>query len=278
MEKNYVEENEKILDAWEQEYKNRGKDIYFSRDGIMFRGEFAKKNDGNWYRKKSGNENELWAKCPLRILYLTKDQNAGENHDQNWDCRVGSLHHPNSDIADYKLFKVSSGFNQNLANSLYGLATTTPEKFVEFEDLDEKEVVKVSDEYPFAHINCKKEAGGAKCSDAVLDAAMKEYSAFLKQQILNLDADIIVCSGGWRGNANEDVMVNFLNSIGYKFERDKDCGNYVFHYDETNNKVAISAYHLGYFVYGRKQMYDDIVKTYYLFLRKYPDFLKSQRK
>lgn len=43
MEKNYVEENEKILDAWEQEYKNRGKDIYFSRDGIMFRGEFAKK-------------------------------------------------------------------------------------------------------------------------------------------------------------------------------------------------------------------------------------------
>ncbi|MBR0497488.1 MAG: hypothetical protein IJJ78_00215 [Paludibacteraceae bacterium] len=275
MEKNYVEENEKILDAWEQEYKNRGKNICFSRDGIMFRGLFEN-IEGYWVRER-GNENELWSKSPVRILYLTKDQNAGEDHDDYWDCRASTFHRRFSKKEDDVLCDVTA-FNTNFSKSLYGLATTTPDKMVEYDDIDEKEVVKVCDEYPYAQINCKKEAGGAKCSDAVLDAAMKEYAPFLKQQILNLDADIIVCSGGWRGNANEDVMVNFLNSIGYNFERDKDCGNYVFHYDETHNKVAISAYHLGFFAYGRKQMYDDIVKTYYLFLQKYPDFIKSHRK
>ena len=275
MEKNYVEENEKILDAWKQEYKNRGKDICFSGDGIIFRGEFAKNDNGNWYRKESGRENELWAKCPLRILYLTKDQSAGENHDQNWDCRVGSLHHPNSDIADYKLFKVSSGFNQNLANSLYGLATTTLDKYVEFEDLDEKEVVKVSDEYPFAQINCKKEAGGSNCDMSVLKKAMEEFHSFLKQQILNLDADIFVCCGEQKG---ENPSLNFLNEIGYKFEFTNDKDSYDIYYDVEKNKIAIGSYHLGYYAKGRKEIYDDIVKTYYYFLQKHPDFIKSHRK
>lgn len=274
MEKNYVEENEKILEAWKQEYKNRGKDICFSPDGIMYRGEIVKSNDGkNWCREKSGKENELWAKCPLRILYLTKDQSAGENHDQSWDCRGGSLHHPKSKVEDYILNKATA-FNENLAKSLYGLATTTPEKFVEYEDLNEKDVVKLSDEYPFAQINCKKEAGGSTCDMSVLKKAMEEYHTFLKQQIQNLDADIFVCCGEQN---RENPSLNFLNEIGYKFEYTNDKDAYDIYYDIEKNKIAIGSYHIG-FVYDRSAMYDDIVKTYYYFLQKHPDFIKSHRK
>ncbi len=276
MEKDFVKENQKILEAWEQEYKNRGNDINFVPDGIMFRGDFAQCDNGIWYRKKSGKENQLWSECPLRILYMTKDQNAGEDHNDFWDCRGGSLHKPNTNIEDNVLFKVKSGFNQNIANSLYGLVTTTPQKMIEFEDVDEKDAVKICDEYPFAHINCKKEAGGPQCPNSVLDKAMDEYQSFLKGQIQNLDADIIVCSGGWRSNT--DVMVNFLNNAGYNFEQKTYEESYVSHYDAINNKLAISAYHLGYGRYSRKSMYNDIVKTYYLFLQEHPDFIKSHRK
>lgn len=269
--KDYVEENEKILAAWEQEYKNRG--INFVPDGIMFRGDFAQCDNGIWYRKKSGKENQLWSECPLRILYMTKDQNAGEDHNDFWDCRGGSLHKPNTNIEDNVLFKVKSGFNQNLANSLYGLVTTTPQKMIEFEDIDEKEVVKLSDEYPFAQINCKKEAGEGSCENAVLNRAIKEFQPFLKQQILNLDADIFVCCGEQNG---VNPSFNFLNEIGYNFEYTND-NSYAIHYDAQKNKIAICAYHLGH-RYSRQAMYEDIVKTYYVFLQEHPDFIKSHRK
>lgn len=271
MEKDFVKENQKILEAWEQEYEKRGKNICFSPDGIMYRGAFDNK-DGYWVRE-SGNENELWSKCAVRILYLTKDQNAGEDHDKNWDCRASTFHRRFSKKEDYALYDVTA-FNTNFSKSLYGLATTTPDKMVEFKDIDEKEVVKVCDEYPFAQINCKKEAGGAKCTDAVLSTAISEYSSFLKEQILNLDADVFVCCGGRRGS----IMVNFLKDIGYEFERYNDCGNYVLYYDNKNSKIAICAYHLGFFAYGRDAMYEDIVKAYYKFLQKHPDFIKKQRK
>ena len=272
MEKDFVKENQKILKAWEQEYIKRGKNICFVPDGIMFRGPIVKEN-GFWVRKESGKENELWANCPLRILYLTKDQNAGENHEDCWECRGGSLHRPNSNVEDYVLYNVTA-FNTNLAKSLYGLVTTTPDKFIDFEDLDEKEVVKVSDEYPFAQINCKKEAGGSSCPYPVLINAINEYGSFLKQQILNLDADIFVCCGEMNNGCNPSF--NFLNEIGYNFKYTND-GSYAIHYDAQKNKIAICAYHLGH-RYSRKAMYEDIVKTYYVFLQEHPDFLKSHRK
>ena len=184
--KDYVEENEKILADWKQEYKNRGKNINFVPDGIMFRGDFAQCDNGIWYRKKSGKENQLWSECRLRILYLTKDQNAGDGHDDYWDCRGGALHKPYSNKEDYILNR-KTAFNENLAKSLYGLVTTKPNKFVEFKNIEEKEVVKVCDEYPFAQINCKKEAGGARCPNSVLDKAMDEQ--FLKSCLL-LSPDI----------------------------------------------------------------------------------------
>ena len=273
MTKNYVEENEKILADWKQEYKNRGKNINFVPDGIMFRGDFAQCDNGIWYRKKSGKENQLWSECPLRILYLTKDQNAGDVHDDYWDCRGGSLHKPYSNKEDYILNR-KTAFNENLAKSLYGLVTTKPNKFVEFKNIEEKEVVKVCDEYPFAQINCKKEAGGSTCPYPILIEAIKEYGPFLKQQILNLDADIFVCCGEQKNGFNPSL--NFLNEIGYNFKYTND-NSYAIHYDEQKNKIAICAYHLGH-RYSRQAMYEDIVKTYYVFLQEHRDFIKSHRK
>ena len=53
--KNYVEENQRILVNWEQEYKNRGNVINFCPDGIMFRGSIEKDKAGkNWRHLENG--------------------------------------------------------------------------------------------------------------------------------------------------------------------------------------------------------------------------------
>ena len=271
--KNYVEENQRILVNWEQEYKNRGNVINFCPDGIMFRGSIEKDKAGkNWRHLENGKENDFWANCPLRILFLTKDQNGGMDHEDYWDPRGDAYHKPGSRIEDYVLDK-RTAFNTNIVNILYGLVKTTPDTFIEYDKIDEKDAVKVSDEYPFARINCKKEVGGPSCPDNVFIKAIDDYSCYLKQQILNLDSDIFVCCGNYN---KKNLILNFLNKIGYKFEYLND-ESYSIYYDKEKNKIAIDLYHLSYNYYSREAMYNDAIKTYFAFLKSHPNFIKSHR-
>ncbi len=272
MAKNYVKENQRILDAWKNEYEKRGKDICFAPDGIMYRGPVIMDN-GKWRHEPSGQENDLWANCPIRILYLTKDQNGGKNHDDYWDLRGDAFHHPNSNVGDNVLYNARGRFNGNLVRTLYGLVTATPDKMIEFEDIDVKEAVKISDTYPFARINCKKEVGGKECSDLLLGNAINEYQTFLSQQILNLEADIFVCCGNSSG---VNLILNYLNTIGYNFEFVNNNDAYDIYYDSQRNIIAIDSYHLSC-RYANSDVYNDIVKTYYNFLKLHPDFIKSHR-
>lgn len=69
--KDYVKENQRILDAWEKEYVNKGYDVYFTPDGIMYRGPLVW--DGkNWRHDIGGNENELWTNAPIRIFVFNQ--------------------------------------------------------------------------------------------------------------------------------------------------------------------------------------------------------------
>ena len=275
MNKDYVKENQRILDELEQEYIKRREDVCLAADGIMFRGPIVKGEIGHWIHEQSGTENELWSNCPIRILYLTKDQNGGKDNDDYWDLRGDAYHHPNSKVEENILYSAGGSLNTNLVKSLYGLVTATPESMVEFKDIDKKEAVKISDTYPFARINCKKVVGGPKCSNSILANALHQDRDFISKQILNLDADIIVCCGNQQG---KNLILDFLNDIGYNFQKPKE-GNkaYDIWFDPHKNKIAIDAYHLGYYGYSRESMYNDIVKTYHSFLQQHPDFIKSHR-
>ena len=93
---NYVEENERILKEWckkfvedkKQDKEYRGYDIekYFAKDGIMNIGDkFTMDKNGTIWREASGEENTKWNECPMRILFLTKDENTDGN--EAWDVR-----------------------------------------------------------------------------------------------------------------------------------------------------------------------------------------------
>lgn len=275
---NYVDKNNQILNEWRSKYHKQ--DIscdFFAEDGIMFRGEFDH-NGANWLRKESedgSKENDLWANAPLRILYLTKDQPSVD--DGAWDLREECYHHPNSSIEDYKLRR-QYAFHRNLVFSLYGFYCSIQGKIPLFEDVSspslEPEVLRVSDEFPFARINCKKIVGGSNCPQEELEEALKNDEKFLKQQINSLDANLIICCGHQNG---QNAILEMLNRIGYNFPsspEDDDC--YDVYYDEKKQVVAIDSYHLSYFGYGGANHYKDLVQTWQAFLKKHPGFLQRR--
>lgn len=287
--KDYVRENDRILEEWRADYvrKNRplypnctNLEAYFALDGIMNKGIFAPciNIDGTfsrWERKPSGEENTLWNDTPLRILFLTKDQNTSGN--ESWDVRSESFRYRSETILPSQMcFQRESRLYVNLAYLLYCLINTTPQKKACLESITDREsldaaILEVIDNAIFARINCKKEVGEARCDNRTLENAINEDKQFLKEQIVNLDADILVCCGFSSAiTETGNHMLNFLNTIGYNFPKSKDDWIY---YDEGNNKLAINSYHLSYLGFDYRSMID----AYYDFLKQYPDFVNSHR-
>jgi hypothetical protein len=286
--KDYVEENERILKEWCDWYVNNNQTRYptctnlrdyFAPDGIMYKGDVKPeprsfengKTGFRWKREKSEKENELWTNEPLRILYLTKDQNT--NDDYAWDVRSESYRYPKEEYKEY--LDTKNSFFRNIAYSLYGIINTTPNNPIYYEDIIDEEVLKLLNDRIFARINCKKEVGYSSCSNSSLRKAIEIDSDFLKRQILNLDADIFVCCGYSENNEESgNLMLNFLNTIGYDFKQEKGdkIGEWIY-YDKDKNKLAINTYHPSYSGFD----YDEMVLAYSEFLKSHPYFTKSHR-
>ena len=285
---NYVEKNQEILDRWRKAYVEKNQVLYpncpnlgdyFAPDGIMYKGAIEKETvrcDNKtsffrWTRKESGIENELWTKAPLRILYLTKDQNTGGC--TAWDVRSESFRYPDEKYPPQDMYLYTQNtFFRNIVYSLYGIMRTTSIYKQEY-DFTNEEALRYADNQIFARINCKKEVGEAQCDNGVLESAINNDAPFLKEQIDNLKADIFVCCGysksiGDTGN----LMLNFLNTI-YKNQFKKEIEDWIY-YDETNNRIAISSYHLSYLGFD----YNGMINAYHEFLKKHPQFEESHRK
>ena len=82
--KDYVAENERILNEWRKNNEKNG-ETNFADDGIMYRGTIEEFDYGTERFSDKDQENKMWNEAPLRILFLTKDQNAG-GYDA-WDVR-----------------------------------------------------------------------------------------------------------------------------------------------------------------------------------------------
>lgn len=295
MMKDYVAENQQILDKWRNEYVQKNKvdrpeyfnlHEYFAPDGIMYKGEFQgeeryfkkETEDKNpyyrvfrWVRIPSGEENVLWANAPLRLLFLTKDQNTGGNI--SWDVRGESFRYISEEYKPEEMWlDTNNAFYRNLVYTLYGIMNTTSENKISYHEIDDKKALEYIDakEHIFARINCKKEVGGSRCTTNVLKNAIDNDYNLLKQQISNLEADIFVCCGLMY------FMPNLLNDMGYHFEP-QDNDKWIF-YDSDRNKIAINSYHLSYSGFN----YDNLISAYHIFLKKLYmdeqiDFTKSHR-
>lgn len=256
--KDYVEENELILSEWRKSNEEQG-EINFADDGIMYRGAIEESDYGTERYSDKEKENKIWDEAPLRILFLTKDQNG---KGCAWDVRseTGSL---------------SYAFFRNLMYQLYGLVNTKP-GHKEGYTFSNEDAIELYKSYPIARINAKKEAGNNSIENSKLKYYIERDKEFLKKQILNLDADIIVCCG--YSETIEDsgnLLLNFLKNECYFHLNQQNDDGWIY-YDEKQNKIAINNWHLS----ARKKSenwYNQLIDAYYKFLNEHPDFSKSHR-
>ena len=88
-----------------------------------------------------------------------------------------------------------------------------------------------------------------------------------EKQILNLDADILVCCG----SQNDENLI--LNTVYDIYENEFKYMNFIdgkgtgMHYNKKRNKLAIDAYHLSYIKGGLEARYNETVGMYYEFLK-----------
>lgn len=261
--KDYVAENERILEEWRKSLKIE--DACFAFDGIMNKGEFYIDEYEAVRRKESGKENALWNECPLRVLFLTKDENA----EIAWDIRTETFYEKGCGLPPKNKKISGSFFYQNEACIFFGLQNTklAENEMIKYDDFSWEDALRFSDDNIFARINCKKEVGGSTLSDSVLRDAIKENYKYLQEQILTLDADILVCCGSQNGN---NLILNTVYEI-YKDEFEYvncvDGKGTGMHYNSTRNKLAIDAYHLAFFKGGLETRYYETVGMYYVFLK-----------
>ena len=257
--KDYVAENEHILEKWRKHNEEQG-ETNFADDGIMYRGTIKEFDYGTERFSDKELENKMWNEAPLRILFLTKDQNAGGYG--AWDVRG-------------ETGKLSYAFFRNLMYQLYGLVNTKPGYKADY-NFTNKQAIELYNTFPIARINAKKEAGTSSVSNEVLKSYIERDSEFLKKQILNLDADIIVCCGYSEYiEESGSILLNFLKKECYNNLNKLDDG--WIYFDEDKNKIAINNWHLSY----RKESeewYNQITSAYHRFLEKHSDFIKSHRK
>lgn len=258
--KNYVEINNQILEEWKK-HNEEFEETNFADDGIMYRGEIVPIKNGTERYSDEAKENRLWNDAPLRILFLTKDQNAGEY--EAWDVRgeTGDL---------------SYAFFRNLMYQLYGLIYTKPGQKADYNFTNEK-AIELYSTYPIARINAKKEAGASSVSNYTLRRYIERDGYFLKRQIENLDADIIVCCGYSESiEESGNLLLNFLNKeCDYEFVKIPD--NEWIYYDEHKNKIAINNWHLSARI-SSEYWYEELTEAYEQFLSKHHTFLESRRK
>lgn len=259
--KDYVAENERILDKWRKNNEKFG-ETNFADDGIMYRGKIEPIENGTErFPDEKQQENKMWNEAPLRILFLTKDQNAG-GYDA-WDVRG-------------ETGKLSYAFFRNLMYQLYGLVNTKPEYKADYIFTNEQ-AIELYNTFPIARINAKKEAGANSISNNTLRYYIERDNKFLKEQILSLDADIIVCCGySEKIEDSGNLLLNFLrNECDYNLiEQDNEGWIY---FDEKNNKIAINNWHFSARM-NSEEWYEQITDAYHRFLEKHPNFVKSHRK
>ena len=286
--KDYVRENQRILDDWgakfikdkecDEAYNGYNAADYFAQDGIMNKGSFYidSERDNACFREPSndGRENKLWSQAPLRVLFLSKDENGYGG--TAWDVRSETFHIKGLElpIKDYQIS--GSFFFQNEACLLYCLLNASlNSQIADITSFSWEDAVRFSDNEIFARINCKKEVGESTCQNWVLQEAIEKYDTFLGKQIKNLDADVMICCGRSKQiGGTQNLILNYLNSIGYDFEKiGGECGDELF-FDKRNNKVALNIYHLSYFRYN----YIKTIEAYYKFIQLHPEFINSHRK
>ena len=250
----YHKKEENLFERWAQRAKKLHDSEDITKDGLLYRGELW--FDGYCQVHRRGDEEQQWADAGMRLLVLTK-----ELYDEDgWDIRAESGRVPSPRLTCRTAYR----FFPNLELWVYGLMNIPDRKVASYARADnEQRLQGFYENAPIARVNCKKQPNPRAASNTVLQKYLENYADLLSEQIGMYQADIILCLGG------QGVMISFLRRHVYPDLQEVSPRIY---YSPSAGVVAVKQYHPCYNVYGRKEMYTEMIKEYQAFLKAHPEF------
>lgn len=221
--------NQLILDKWAKRAHIR-KEGEISPDGVYYKGSryHFESNGKIFCERERGDEDALWNNSLRRILFISKDSNESSNP---YDMRCCELtHNPDGSLS------FGCRFVNNMLRLTAGLASLSKMGFITFDEINKIDYLdEIWEKTAVARINVKKHSGGPSISSKALSSAIEAYSDYIIEQILLLNANIIVCCGG------SSIIKNFVvNNIYNDAER---TNNWIY-YSPIQNAWIIDSYHL----------------------------------
>ena len=238
-----TEVNNAILKEWAERSMERGEGE-IANDGLHNKGRFQYSEDGFWSREPSGDEEWMWKASRMRLLFLTKDL----NDDEAWDIRYETGRKNGTAYP-----QVTALFYKNMMRITTGLRIwVLYDKVEDYDGVENYSQSTFFNALATARINCKKQPGGGSISNERLKTYIDAYTDLLTKQIVNLDANVIVCCGG------SSMIKDFVAEHCYTDIVKKNDWIYV---SSSTGKIVIDSYHLSYHFISEKDFYNQMMKA-----------------
>ena len=219
-----------------------------------------------------------WWEQPMRIAFLMKDQNqkgsVWTDDSRNWLSMKEDMQ------------QLTNKTYRHIANIFWGLLHATPQNICPSDLLNEKfdEIKTCFNTIPFAYIECKKQGGGPRLDDKVLELYLNDYRDLLYEEFDILKPNVFVCTG-WPiyefvkeyimqkyGNDSE----NILTEVPSLNDKRKSEQNILLH--RPSKTIILLGFHPGAirYKYDMGTIYGGIMNHYHAFLQSeyYHDFFK----
>lgn len=250
----YHKKEEQLFERWAQRAHKLHDSDEITKDGLLYRGETW--FDGFNQVCRPADEEQLWDDAGMRLLVMTKEL----DEDDGWDLRAESGRVPSPRLTN----RTAQRFFPNLELWAYGLLTIPERKIIPFSKADfPTRLQGFYENAPIARVVCKKQPAAKAASNAVMQKYLDNYADLLAEQIAMYQADIILCLGG------QGVMVKFIQK---HLLNDLQQVNESCYYSPQANVLVVKQYHPCYNVYGRKEMYTNMMRDYQAFLDTTPQF------
>ena len=256
MEYSFVRSNSKYLAVLKRKYLENG-ETGFVEDGILCRGGVRCDDDGHW-RFMEGDEDEIWANAPRRILIVDKYPD-GECTSLVYE--TGQLRYSGAREAQFPL-----RFYRNILRAVHGFEITTGSRFVSFDEFTMEDAVLSFDTAAVARINLWKSASDVGISDRSLRQHLKRYEEDIRMQMDILDPDIILCCSG--------VVFDTVMSVCFndEYETNDPRLSWIHYLAGDRKRIVVNSYHPAYCGISESFFYNEMMKDYHGFLRQHPEY------
>lgn len=170
----YHIKEDRLHQKWKKRYPNQ----VYNKDGLLYMGE----QSTNYESRKPGNEELLWEKADIRILFILKESYGNEDP---------------QDLREWMPHKSTGRIYMNMCRMVYGISNFNRKNYSypSYNTLDMDKIRTAVAKIPYGYINIKKTPGLSRSDDQEIARFFMQDYDLIEEQIKILNPNVIFFCG-----------------------------------------------------------------------------------